>query len=251
MANEEDHNCIDDDKLIADIKNFGWSVLLVEAGNYLPDFAYTVGLWKNYNHPELISFGLTSQTLHSILNIAGDMVKSGEKLSVNNPYDDFFENGPAKFLKVDMDNITDYFGYAMWFNKYEEFPALQLVWTDRNSNFPWEDNFEKEFKYRQPLLDRNMGFKFMESENLATFTTRQWIEFNKPILRVVHEIDGDWQFLTGDQMPEDVRIVALKELVLRDKTLNEVFDLDYGESAERTEAGGEWIRHEIESEDDQ
>ncbi|MDR0265416.1 MAG: hypothetical protein LBJ04_19525 [Sphingobacterium sp.] len=32
---------------------------------------------------------------------------------------------------------------------------------------------------------------------MTTFTTRQWIEESKPILRVVHDNDGDWQFLTS------------------------------------------------------
>lgn len=45
-------------------------------------------------------------------------------------------------------------------------------------------------------------------------------------------------------MPEDARIVALKELVLRDKTLNELFNLDYGESAERNYIGDKWTRHD-------
>jgi len=250
MATEHDHSCIDDDKLIADIKKFGWSVILVEGSDYLPNFAYTVGLWKNYNHPELISFGLSSQTLHTILNTGGSIAKSGRKLSLNDLYDDFFENGPVQFLKVDRNNIADYFGYAMWFNKHEDFPALQLTWTDRNNKFPWEHEFEEEYEYRQPLLDRNMDFKFREPENLAIFTTQQWLELDKPILRVAHENDGDWQFLTGDVMPEDIRVVALKEMVLRDETLNDVFNLEYGESAEREEIGGSWIRREAQDTED-
>jgi hypothetical protein len=125
---------------------------------------------------------------------------------------------------------------------------LQLVWTDRNDNFPWDNGFEEEFIYKQPLLDRNADFKFREPKDVAAFTTRQWLELRKPILRVVHENDRDWQFLTGDQMPEDIKIVALEQLVLQDKTLNDVFDLDYGEAADRESIGGKWIRSKIEEE---
>jgi hypothetical protein len=82
----------------------------------------------------------------------------------------------------------------------------------------------------------------MESKNLGIFTTRQWLELNKPILRVIHDTDGDWQFLTGDQMPDDIRIVALEQMTKRDKTLNNVFNLDYGEEAERKSIDGEWVR---------
>lgn len=215
---------------------------MIEATEYLPSFAYTVGLWKNYNHPELISFGLTTKTLHSILNVGGELIKDGHRLQVGKDYDDFFENGIAQFINIDPRSLKDYFGYAIWFNRTIEFPALQLVWTDRNDRYPWNTDFEEEFIHSQPLLDRNADFKFREKKNLAVFTTRQWIEEKKPILRVVHDEDGDWQFLTGDQMPEDIKIVALEQMTLRDTTLNDLFNLDYGESAKRNFVGDKWKR---------
>jgi len=250
MDIENEHNCLDDEKLIDDIEKFGWSVILIEASDYLPSFAYTIGLWKNYNHPELICFGFTTKTLHAVLNIGGEIAKAGEKLVVNKIYEDFFETGSAQFLPVDNRNIPDYFGYAIWFNKRNDFPCLQLVWTDRSDRFPWDAGYEEEFEYRQPLLDRNADFKFREKENLAIFTTKQWVSQNKPVLRVIHEDDGDWQFLTGDQMPEDIKVVALKEMVRRDNTLNDVFNLDYGETAERGFVGDVWTRGEIDYEDE-
>jgi hypothetical protein len=236
-----------EEKLSSEIDEFGWKVILLEATDYLPSFAYTIGLWHNYNHPELISFGLTTKTLADILNIGGDLVKSGQVISIGKTYDDFFENSKTEFIKVDSGNIPDYFGYAInSFYGANSFSALQLVWTDRKDNFPWNIKYEEEFKFKQPLLDRNAEFKFREEKNLAIFTTRQWLDLNKPILRVVHDEDGDWQFLTGDQMPEDAKVVCLEEMVLRDKTLNEVFDLDYGEQAERESIGGQWFRMDVE-----
>jgi hypothetical protein len=119
------------------------------------------------------------------------------------------------------------------------------VWTDRNDKFPWQENFEEKFLYDQPLLDRNAEFKFREEKNLGVFTTKQWLELDKPILRVVHEDDGAWQFLTGDQMPEDIKLVSLEQMVLKDSTVNGVFNLDYGEAAERESIGGEWARTKV------
>jgi hypothetical protein len=243
MTSPKDENCIDDEKLIEDVRKFGWTVILIEASDYLPSVAYTIGLWKNYNHPELIAFGLTTKTLHSILNIGGELVKGGHRLQVGRNYDDFFESGYSQIIQVDRRNIKDYFGYAIWFNQTSDFPALQVVWTDRNNKYPWDKDYEEEFIFRQPLLDRNADFKFREIKNVAVFTTRQWLEEKKPILRVVHDEDGDWQFLTGDQMPEDVKIVALEQMTLYDPTLNDVFNLDYGEEAERNFIGDKWIRN--------
>jgi Domain of unknown function (DUF4262) len=236
--------------LSADIETFGWTVQIIPDSEYLPSFAYTAGLWKNYKHPEVISFGLTNNTLHIILNIAGEMVKSGQILELGKPYAEFFENGSTEFLKVDNKSIADYFGYAIEFYNTKDFPALQLVWTDRNNNFPWDNNYQEEFLYRQPLLDRNSEFKFREVKNLAVFTTRQWTDLKKPILRVVHDTDGEWQFLTGDQMPEDIKIVALEEMTKVDKTLNDIFNLDYGEQASRGFIGDRWDRTNSETSDD-
>ena len=53
------------------------------------------------------------------------------------------------FLVVNKNCIADYFGYGMWYYRYKEFPALQLVWTDREGHFPWHKQFDKEFDRRQ------------------------------------------------------------------------------------------------------
>ncbi|AYB30319.1 DUF4262 domain-containing protein [Chryseolinea soli] len=232
------------------VEKYGWYVALFHATDYLPSFAYTIGLWKTFRHPEIISFGFKTETLGTILNIAGDKVKSGDIIQTSLDYDDFFDNGRAQFINVHEGYLKDHFGYGLWYNDHRTFPALQLVWTDRSDRLPWDAGFETEFVHRQPLLDRNIDFKFREAKNLATFTTRQWLELRKPILRVVHDTDGDWQFLTGDQMPEDIKIVALEQMILRDKTLNEVFNLDYGEAAERDAIGAQWTRSKIEKQVD-
>lgn len=247
---KEEHNCRDDQKTNSDIERYGWTVVIIRATEYSPSFAYSIGLWKKFKHPEIIAIGLRTETLHSIINIAGELVKDGQIIQTGKIYSDFFEKGRAEFITVDKRNLRDYFGTAIDFYNTNDIPALQLIWTDRNDKFPWDKDFEEEFVYKQPLLDRNSDFKFREPKNLATFTTRQWLELRNPILRVVHEHNGDWQFLTGEQMQEDIRIVALEQLVLRDKSLNEVFDLDYGEEAIRDTVGEKWKRSKIENEEE-
>lgn len=86
---------------------------------------------------------------------------------------------------------------------------------------------------------------------MAIFTTRQWLQENKPILRFVHNYDGDWQFLTGDQTLADANIVALEEMTKRDPTLNEIFNLNYGEAADRSFIGDKWIRSVSETDEEE
>jgi hypothetical protein len=254
MTEESKHNCISKDDLLEQTKlnitKFGLQVIMVTSTNYSPSFAYSIGLTKSFSHPEIICFGLSNNLAHEIINDVAEIVKKGEIIESGKIYSEIFKDSRATFLEVDKKNIPDYFGAGLNYYGNEKFNAFQLIWTDRNDKFPWEEYFEEEFLYKQPLLDRNTDFKFNEPKNLTTFTTRQWLEDHKPILRVVHDNDGDWQFLTGDQMPEDIKIVALEELIKRDDTLNEVFDLEYGEEAERDVVGGQWKRNKIEYEDE-
>jgi hypothetical protein len=243
MKNQDEQDCDDNNRTISDIEKFGWAAIAIERTEYFPSFVYTIGLWQKFKHPELIALGLTPKTLHIALNDAAEIIKSGHALEVEKTYSDFFENGLVEFIKVDNRNISDYFGYAIDFYKTNQFPALQLIWTDRNNKFPWDSDYQEEFKYRQPLLDRNADFKFREEKNCAVFTTSQWLDLKRPILRVTHDINGDWQFLTGDQLGEDIKIVVFEQMILSDPTLNDVFDLDYGESAEREFVGGKWTLH--------
>lgn len=249
MAEENKHICISKDQLLeqtkGNIEKFGLQVIMVGSTNYSPSFAYSIGLKKTYNHPEIICFGLPNDLAHGIINDVAKIIKNNESIESGKFYTEIFKDSRTAFLKVDVRNIPDYFGAALNYYEQEKFDALQLVWTDRNDKFPWEGNFEEEFLYDQPLLDRNADFKFNEPVNLTTFTTRQWLEEDKPILHIIHDDEGDWQFLTGDQMPEDIKIVALEELVKRDNTLNEVFDLEYGEEAERDFIGGTWKRSKL------
>ena len=247
MSLDNTHNCPTEHELINQIKinieKYGLQVMGISATNYLPSFSYSVGLYESYQHPEIICFGLPTDLAHLIINDVANLIKNGEKITSYQDYDDqFFKESRAQFLPVDFRNIDDYFGGALNYYQHNKFSALHLVWTDRNDKFPWEDGYPEEFIYDQPLLDRNADFKFREAKNLGVFTTRQCLEFNQPILRVVHDHDGDWQFLTGNQEPEDIRLVALEQMILRDSSLNEVFDLDYGQTAERVSINNSWQR---------
>jgi len=227
-------------KFTEDIEKYGWTVVMIKETDYLPAFAYTIGIWETYSKPEIIAFGLSTQNLQILVNQAGDLIKSGKEIEKGKNYPEFFENSNAQFIEVDPENISDYFGYAIEYYGSKYFPAIQFIWTDRQNKFPWETEFEEDLMFKQPLLDRNMNFKFREDKNLGVFTTKQFLDENKPIIRVTHDEDGDWQFLTENAALKDAKIVHLGHLIEKDKTLNELFRLDYGESAERNFIGDNW-----------
>jgi len=243
MSHEE-HDSQAEKEIRRIVQEYGWYVALFEADTATPAFAYTIGLWKNYGHPEIISFGLSVQTMGKILNLVGEKVKSGRPLLKNSNDFDILEKSPVRFMEVHPGNIPDWFGYCQWFNDYKEFPALQLFWPDKSGEFPWEHAYDQNLAFSQPLLNRKLEFKFFEKRNLAVFVAKQIFKDDKPILHVSHDSEeGDWQFLTGDTVTnEDIMIVSLEQVVKHAPTINELFNLPRGQFATRDIPGGKWLR---------
>jgi hypothetical protein len=232
------------------IEKYGCHLTLIEEDNYLPAFVYSIGLFKKFGHPEIICFGLKTDVATSIINYACDLIKNGETLTTNKLYRGFLEGFPIQFLQVDKEHYHDYVGYAGWFyNQTFDFPLLQLVWTDKQNNFPWDKDFNPNWKFKQPLLDRNTDFKFYEERNLGVYTTRQ--AFNgDTILYVYHNGDGDWQFHTSvEPNLDDSMLVCLEEITKLDPSINELFNLQFGWRAWRASSVDEWNYEEYPDEE--
>jgi len=179
--------------------------------------------------------------MEAMLNHACELIKQGISLEPNKRYKGFLKDYEIQFLKVEEDYYADYVGYAGWFydNSFD-FPLLQIVWTDKQCNFPWEKDFNPEWRFRQPLLDRNTDFKFYEERNLGVYTTKQAFE-GDPILFVYHNKDGAWQFHTSSSPNlDDAILVGLEQITKLDPTVNEIYHLQYGWYAWREHPDAEW-----------
>jgi hypothetical protein len=62
-----EHDIAAEGKISSDVAKYGFHVAIVPGDGYSPAFAYTIGLYKTYEYPELICFGLTQDLLYSIL----------------------------------------------------------------------------------------------------------------------------------------------------------------------------------------
>ena len=151
--NHEEHDKAAEEKIKADVTKYGWHVGLFEADDGNPSFAYTIGLWKTYKHPEIICFGLSTDILSKVLNDAGNIVKGGEVIELEKDNHDIFEGVPAQFISVDQNRIADFFGYGMWFYDYQDFPAIQMIWPDKNGKLPWDADFDNAIKDKQIILN--------------------------------------------------------------------------------------------------
>ena len=69
-------------------------------------------------------------------------------------------------------------------------------------------------------------WQLLEPQNLAVITTRQVISENYPILYVLRDSDGEWQFHTGEDVnEEDAKVIGLSEIVKRDSSISALADL--------------------------
>jgi len=226
--------------ILHNIEKYGCHLVLIEPDNYLPGFVYTIGLYKNFNHPEMICFGLNTEVMGAILNHACDLIKSGETLKTDKLYSGFLEGYKVQLISMDKAYYADYLGYAAWFYGSFDFPAFQLIWPDKQHKFPWEADFNPDWKFKQPLLDRNTDFKFYEERNLGVFTTKQALQ-GEPILFVYHNDDGNWQFHTSlEPNLDDAKLVCLEEITKLDPSVNNIYHLQYGWYAWRESKEDDW-----------
>ena len=82
MTDNTKHKCVDKSELLnktkLNIEKFGLQVMKVSSTKYFPSFAYSIGLWEKYKHPEIICFGLSSDLGHTIINDVAEIIKRGK-----------------------------------------------------------------------------------------------------------------------------------------------------------------------------
>lgn len=227
--------------ILKDIQEKGIYIAFVESDGYCPRFGYSIGLFKAFKHPELIVIGLDPDSTGGIINNLKKEIEQGTRFLENVNYPGYLVEFSIQFVAVEKAHYPDYLGYAGWYNDNSfDFPTLQIVWPDKQGNFPWEPAFNANFKFKQPLLDRSTDFKFLEERNLGVFTTSEVLD-GKPILFVYHNEDGDWQFHSEEDPDLDhAKLVCLEDLVQKDPTLNDMYYLNFGESASRDAVGADW-----------
>lgn len=141
-----------DDQLRADIATYGWHVIKVSEDDEGPGFAFTIGLFRRFEHPELILFGLPLETMHAMLNGAGAAVRDGAAYSAGRDYDDILEGYHCTFRSVPRSHYEEYLGTARRYYGGDEFPVLQLIWPDREHRYPWAAPSDAWIRTAQPVL---------------------------------------------------------------------------------------------------
>ena len=143
-----------DVKFLEIVKKFGWHVMTVaplkgEEGNA---FSYSTGLFHTYQHPEILLFNLSNETMPQIINAIGNEIKAGKKFEVGPLYSDIFAKCCCAFRPILKDYYDELVGFSLWFYDGDPFPLLQCFWPDVNNRFPWDPDCDPGVRDSQPLL---------------------------------------------------------------------------------------------------
>jgi hypothetical protein len=139
-------------KLVTDVKQYGWHVLKILGDEEGPPYAFSVGLFHTFKHPEIVIFGLDLNVMHQIINVLAEDISSGKSFEPTLEYADILEGYRCTFEVVDPQWYSAFLGYAQWFYKSDAFPAVQCIWPDKQQRYPWQQNFESRLQGLQPLL---------------------------------------------------------------------------------------------------
>jgi uncharacterized protein DUF4262 len=149
-----------DQKVIDDIKEYGWHVVLIPEQDGTPGWAFTIGLTRSFGHPEFVVFGLRSKVAHWLLNEIGKRIRSGHRFQVGENVQGLLESATCTLRPVATTWFRWFFGYAQWFYGGAKFDVLQVIWPDWSGRFPWDDGFDAAPLLPQPLLgeeDRHLA----------------------------------------------------------------------------------------------
>jgi uncharacterized protein DUF4262 len=146
-----------DQRFLEIIDEFGWHVMNVAPRADSDDeqewFSYSTGLYRAFNHPEILLFGLDADTATPVINDIGNEVKDGRRFEQNEQYGGIFGGGVrCQFREVLASNYADYVGFAQWFYESVDFPVLQCFWPDKIGKYPWEEGCSPAVVQLQPLL---------------------------------------------------------------------------------------------------
>jgi hypothetical protein len=139
--------------LLADVADRGFHVDAVGARGDDPAHAFTVGLFRSFDHPEVIVFGSDPGDLEAIAEAVGDRVRGGDRFEEGAVATGILPGRPVVFRRVAARHYSTWLAHAAWYHGGLRFPAVQCVWPDAAGNFPWDRWYPRWLRAQQPILD--------------------------------------------------------------------------------------------------
>ncbi|WP_344858347.1 DUF4262 domain-containing protein [Planomonospora alba] len=151
----EEHDVEPDDvdlRTMRDVRERGWTVVMIPEDEEGPGWAFTVGLWHTFRSPETAMFGLRVEVLRDCLDTLAGAVAAGHPLSAGQRRHDVIRDYPVAVREVDRSWYRSLFGLALHFYQRPPLPFMEVVWPDARGHFPWEREAAPGLAERQPAL---------------------------------------------------------------------------------------------------
>jgi hypothetical protein len=103
-----------DRKLLDDIRRHGWHIVGIESDDEGPGFAYSVGLYRSFDHPEILVIGLDTAVMFGIVNGIGEIVRAGSRFEHLDEDGDVLDGFNVAVRRVESRHYKEYVGYAIW-----------------------------------------------------------------------------------------------------------------------------------------
>lgn len=139
------------DPITSNVRSTGWAVVNVAGDDDFPAYAYSVGLYETFQHPEVIIFGLAQPVLHEVINAIGFRAREGVRLGITDTDENVLVGYRCAFRPVSNKAETMYMGLAVEYYG-TQVPALHCIWPDKNGRFPWQSGTSPSFRRLQPML---------------------------------------------------------------------------------------------------
>ena len=142
-----------DEILFRNVRTHGCHIVNILDGD--PGFSFSIGLYLNYGHPELIIFGLPPDNASGIINDVRNRAAAGHDFGNGAVSDDLLEGG----FKVASGNCPTMSTPTISVRRPgsmrrrgSRFHASRSSGRDENGRFPWEEGCLPHVKERQPLF---------------------------------------------------------------------------------------------------
>ncbi|MFD2943006.1 DUF4262 domain-containing protein [Flavobacterium notoginsengisoli] len=129
------------EKVYDNIRNKGYHITAVLEEDDVTPFAYSTGIFENFKIPELFISGLGPNLSGEIIRNYAEKYKFSE-ISLNEKIDDLIENFPVCFIKVKIENLSEYVLTSIKFYENREYTYLQLIFPDLKGRFPNESGYD-------------------------------------------------------------------------------------------------------------
>lgn len=139
-----------------DIRIYGWSVLATEYQEQM--FSHTVGLEKNFNHPEFEIYGLSEEIETLFLNELASRVKAGQKFKRGDVLTDLVEDYELILVINPSDPKSE---ISLTNNR------LRIIWPDSNHLYPWDNDCEEECGRQRLIPDSTLPLQQLYEELLS------------------------------------------------------------------------------------